>query len=1017
AAYLAGVSRLAQDGTEYKKLSLKFPKPEIFQLEQERFNETDSDGNSGSKMANYRIKVTDSKLLWILAEIKTSGFASRDLFLSIPEEAEVIRICRQCYQLLVCLDEHVLRILGYPIAGQFLMQEALRACLKYYWDSQHSSLAQSSEGREFKELLLGLNAALTSHSDVVKYSGKVISLEQAITRFNGLVKSLREQSTFNPKVKLENTQSSSLINNAELLFKKGIALIAEEILLKNKISSPVVWKRFLILVSAGLMLMFMRKIVNYQNDKRGERNCPEKDNSRHFSSLKRILSQLERYVKLFIIFGGGIFILNGLLGCGGQSSRAPPKKIAQAPQQIEQPAVEPEPIQPPVEPEPPQQPVDTIIPPDTTAPWLVDLKVSNTAAGVRIYAETNQDAVIIIKYGLTTEYELGQISEASPSKKHSFLLEGLSRGKTYYYQILEDGVDNDNELFASFEEIPALPAIAPEIIPDEPVSPKPETPELPLQDSDVSKPQILSINTVNITENSFELEVITNKPAPIIIEPDRANGENGLNASSEELLNKHSFKFENLAPGIYYLRILAGDEVLYRNYTVRFFPLKNPKPKAVQLKQPGFPVNNQPVNGNPPVDEGVNPPLSQEAEPLQVEAHISNVTQNSLSLEETTLAFLDNTPPVVISKTISGVSQNSFYVNAETDENTAFSITVYDNQDKVISQASDADSESFTLHSIEVNDLLPETVYRIVGVVTDESGNTSDFELNAKTLADNSSSSIEGEVWPRVEVSRWPQGGEWLKIGVAFGPNISKDGITKRGIGNGVDLGDGQNKLYYLLDQYSDAGCRVRNLVDIDWPVPEAYFRWEENNQMVLKVNLEHWVPYISLRFVPGDMFEAKNSLKEKKVVLLPLERGEYKETNISGYFINLTEKEIVPLECNEWSLIGRLMDIIGYNDDYIRKRIGQLSEAVGNGLVKLEDLVRLAVKVKIANYGKFYPALARVLKSISTGSYEEKTQNAYKLTISINKDNILFKIRLLGYLGSQEAEEELLGIYQSNVS
>ncbi|MFH1939381.1 MAG: ElyC/SanA/YdcF family protein, partial [bacterium] len=223
-AYLTGVSRLVPGDTKYAELNLKFPDPEIFRLTQERFSKADYGGNSESEMANYRINITDLRLSRILSEIKTSDFAGRNLSSSEPREAKIIQVCRECYYLFKAWDEYVLKILDYPIAGQILTQKVLRACLDYCWNRH--KLVQSQDAYEFKELFLALQTAFTYQTAVVEYSGQTITLEQAIERFNTLVKILRHDKIVSSPV------AKNVITNSTKLYSEGKLGLAKEVIAK-----------------------------------------------------------------------------------------------------------------------------------------------------------------------------------------------------------------------------------------------------------------------------------------------------------------------------------------------------------------------------------------------------------------------------------------------------------------------------------------------------------------------------------------------------------------------------------------------------------------------------------------------------------------------------------------------------------------------------------------------------------------------------------------------------------------
>jgi len=78
----------------------------------------------------------------------------------------------------------------------------------------------------------------------------------------------------------------------------------------------------------------------------------------------------------------------------------------------------------------------TVVPSgDTTGPTNSNIQVTNSETVATINWVTNEPAAVSLAYGITSNYELGTISDAALNTNHSIGLTGLSPGTTYQFQL------------------------------------------------------------------------------------------------------------------------------------------------------------------------------------------------------------------------------------------------------------------------------------------------------------------------------------------------------------------------------------------------------------------------------------------------------------------------------------------------------------------------------------------------------------------------------------------------------
>ncbi len=82
---------------------------------------------------------------------------------------------------------------------------------------------------------------------------------------------------------------------------------------------------------------------------------------------------------------------------------------------------------------------------DTTPPVISDIQTDPATRWATIFCQTNEPATIILSYGKTTAYELGQVIQPALSTQHSVELMGLTPATSYHYKITaEDSSANQS---------------------------------------------------------------------------------------------------------------------------------------------------------------------------------------------------------------------------------------------------------------------------------------------------------------------------------------------------------------------------------------------------------------------------------------------------------------------------------------------------------------------------------------------------------------------------------------------
>ena len=276
---------------------------------------------------------------------------------------------------------------------------------------------------------------------------------------------------------------------------------------------------------------------------------------------------------------------------------------------------------------------------------------------------------------------------------------------------------------------------------------------------------------------------------------------------------------------------------------------------------------------------------------------------------------------------------------------------------------------SYYLESLKVKERLEELKKDLAKEIGEGSG----FGSSPILMASNSQS--HRSLWPKVEVKEWPRGDEPITIEVDFKSSRPlKDEITERAVGAAKNI-DGLS--YYPLEQITGGHNTVWDFTEIAWPPVKTYFRWH-GSKLILKVYTERWRHFLGLKFAPGPIYKVRG--EEKKVVSIPLNSARHQETEVCGYFLNLVNEKIYPMHWQEWSLIGRLMDILGYDDGYITKGLQRLSDFILRDTRRWQELVELTKDKGITNYGRVYPALDFVLKRVSSDKGDKGMALAYDL-------------------------------------
>lgn len=173
---------------------------------------------------------------------------------------------------------------------------------------------------------------------------------------------------------------------------------------------------------------------------------------------------------------------------------------------------------------------------DVTPPVISNIQVINiTETGATVTWDTNEPANSKVEYGLTTSYELGQVTAADFVTSHSLALSGLTQRTLYHFRVTS--ADSSGNTAVSVDQ--NFTTTAP---------------------PDFTSPVISNIRVINITETSATVTWETDEPATSRVRYGLTGAYAAGNIFSGTLTTSHSVDLSGLTRStLYHFEVSSAD--------------------------------------------------------------------------------------------------------------------------------------------------------------------------------------------------------------------------------------------------------------------------------------------------------------------------------------------------------------------------------------------------------------------------------------------------------------------------